>query len=112
MARRIDDSHHSFKRSTKLGPGPKKRTNTQELTWECQKGRNTSTHYVQVCRYVGDDRAKRGKKITVKRSKAKKKAYNKLFRRWAKRNRRLQAMQAKPSRRAYKCRKTTVAKCK
>lgn len=81
---RIDDSHHSFKRGGKLGPGPKKQTTHRTSDWECKKGKNTSTKYVQVCTYVGDIRERRGKKIKVVRSKAKKKAYNKLFRAFAK----------------------------
>jgi hypothetical protein len=109
---RIDDSHHSFKRGVKLGPGPKKQTNERAGDWECKKGKNTAKNYVQVCTYVGDNRERRGKKIKVVRSKAKKKAYNKLFRAFEKRSKRLAALQKRGRRGGYKCRKTTVAKCK
>jgi hypothetical protein len=108
---RIDDSHHSFKRGVKLGPGPKKQTLEREGDWECQKGKNTKTHYVQTCTYVGDNRARRGKKIKVARSKAKKKAYNKLFRAFQKKNARLAKLQKKGRRPGYRCRKTPAAKC-
>lgn len=109
---RIDDSHHSFKRGGKLGPGPKKQTNQRAADWECRKGKNTKKHYVQVCTYVGDDRGRRGKKIKVVRLKSKKKAYNKLFRAFAKRNARLQARSARGARPGYRCKKTPIAKCR
>lgn len=113
MARRIDDSHHTFKRAGGIGPGPKKRPRLyREGDWECQKGQNTSTKYVQICTYVGDIRSKRGKKVKVVRSKAKKKKYNKLWRAWAKRSSRIKTLQRKGARAGYRCRKTKIAKCK
>lgn len=109
---RIDDSHHTFKRSKNLGPGPKKRKLSMAGDWECQKGKNTQTHYVQVCTYVGDNRDLRGKKRRVRRKKASKKAYNRLFRKFAKRSERLARLQARGRRPGYRCRTTRVAKCK
>jgi hypothetical protein len=109
---RIDDSHHSFKRGGKLGPGPKKQTSHRTADWECKKGKNTKTHYVQLCTFVGDDRSRRGKKLKVKTKKTKKKAYNKLFRAFAKRSVRLKAREARGARTGYRCRKTPVAKCR
>lgn len=113
MAKRIDDSHQPFKRTGAIGPGPKKRPKLQqEKNWECQKGKSTTKHYVQVCTYVGDNRARRGKKVKVKTLKSRKKRYNKLYRKWAKRNARIQALQSRGAKQGYKCRKTPVAKCK
>ena len=112
MARRIDDSHQPFKRTTKTGPGPKKQTNTREGDWECKKGKPTKTHYVQVCTYVGANRKRRGKKIKVRRKKSSKKAYNKLWRAWAKKTARIQKLQNKGARSGYRCRRTAVTKCR
>jgi hypothetical protein len=113
MAKRIDDSHQPFKRTGAIGPGPKKRPKVhQEKNWECQKGKATAKHYVQICTYVGDYSKRRGKKIKVLRSKASKKKYNKLWRAWAKRNKRISALQSRGAKRGYSCRKTPIAKCK
>jgi hypothetical protein len=109
---KIDPTHHAFKRAGKTGPGPKKRTKHQQGDWECQKGKNTSTKYVQICTYVGDNKKRRGKKIKVVKSKAKKKAYNKLWRKWAAKNARIKAFQAKRAKGTYKCRATPVSKCR
>ena len=112
MARRIDDSHAPFKRAGGLGPGPKKRPRVQqERDWECQKRPATKTHYVQVCTYVGDNKARRGKKMTVKRSKKEKKAYNVVFRRFEAKSKRLQAQQKRGAKPGYRCRKTPAARC-
>jgi hypothetical protein len=113
MAKPIDPTHHTFKRATGIGPGPKKRPRLERAKdWECQKGKNTSTKYVQICTYVGDNKKRRGKKIKVVTSKAKKKAYNKLWRKWAKHSKRIQALQKKGARAGYRCRATPVSKCK
>jgi hypothetical protein len=112
MARRIDDSHHTFKRAARIGPGPRKRPRLERTgDWECQKGKNTPTKYVQICTYVGDVKKRRGKKVKVVRSKAKKKIYNKQWRAWAKRSARIKALQKKGPRADYRCRKTPIAKC-
>jgi len=110
MARRIDDSHHAFKRGGKLGPGPKKQRLSQEQDWECRKGKNTATEYVQICRWVGGGAPR--KPMKVKRKKAKKKAYNKLYRRWLKANARVQAFQRRGRKPGYRCKRTAIAKCK
>jgi hypothetical protein len=90
MAKPIDPSHHTFKRAGGIGPGPKRRPRLhQAQDWECQKGKNTSKSYVQICTYVGDNKARRGKKLKVVTSKVKKKRYNKLWRKWAKNNARI-----------------------
>jgi hypothetical protein len=106
---RIDDSHNSFKRGVRLGPGPKKQRTERAGDWECRKGKNTATDYVQVCRYIGP-----GKRadIKVKRKKSKKRAYNKLYRAWLKRNARVKAFQSRGARAGYRCRRTAVAKCR
>jgi hypothetical protein len=110
---RIDDSHAPFKRTGKIGPGPKKRPAiSQDKNWECQKGKATTKHYVQVCTYVGPNKTRRGKKIKVKTVKTKKRAYNKLYRKWAAKNARIQAQLKRGARGGYKCRKTPVAKCR
>jgi hypothetical protein len=107
---RIDDSHHPFKRAGTLGPGPKKQKLAQEGNWECSKGKNTKTDYVQTCRWIGGGPPR--KPMKVKRSKAKKKAYNKAYRAWLKRNARIKSFQAKPRKAGYRCRRTAVAKCR
>lgn len=112
MTRRIDDSHTPAKRTTKFGPGPRKRKLTFKGDWECRKGKNTSTMYVQKCTYVGDNKKRLGAKITVKTPKRKKQRYNKLYRKWAKKNARIKALQARGARSGYRCRKTAVAKCR
>lgn len=109
---KIDPTHHAFKRAGKTGPGPKKRTRHQQGDWECQRGKNTRTSYVQICTYVGDNRSRRGTKMKVTKSKAKKKAYNKLWRSWAKRNARIKSFQARGPRSGYRCRSTPVARCR
>lgn len=105
---RIDDSHQPFKRTRQLGPGPKRAPAVRQVReWECQKGREK---YTQVCTYVGPDLNKRGKKVKSKMNAKKKKAYNKVYRAWAKANRAgLHARGPLPS---YRCKRTRVAKCK
>lgn len=106
---RIDDSHHAFKRAGSLGPGPKKKKLSEEKDWECRKGKNTATEYVQICRWVGEGKRK---PMTVRRKKKSKKAYNKLYRKWLKANARIQAFQRKGRKTGYRCRKTPIAKCR
>lgn len=113
MAKPIDPTHHTFKRASSIGPGPKKRPRLEQAKdWECQKGKNTSTKYVQICTYVGDNKKRRGKKIKVVTSKAKKKRYNKLWRKWAAKNARIKALQKKGPKSSYRCRPTRVSKCR
>lgn len=113
MTRHIDDSHHAFKRAGGIGPGPKKRPRVhQERDWECQKGKATATHYVQVCRYVGDNTKRRGVKMTVRRKKSSKKAYNAVWRKWAAKNKRIKALQNKGPKAGYRCRRTPAASCR
>jgi hypothetical protein len=108
----IDDSHAPFKRTKRIGPGPKKRAPVDHTgNLECERRRKTATHYIQVCTYVGDNRARRGKKTVIKTPIKKKKRYMKLYRAWAKNNARIAALQKRGPRRGYKCRKTPVAKC-
>lgn len=109
----IDDSHAPFKRTNKIGPGPKKRPPvTQTSNLECERRRKTATHYIQVCTYVGPDRARRGKKTVVKTAIKKKQRYMKQYRAWAKNNARIAALSKRGPIRGYKCRKTPVAKCR
>ena len=112
MTRRIDDSHAPFKRTNKIGPGPKKRPSiSQDKNWECQKGKNTAKHYVQVCTYVGSSKKRRGKTLTVKTLKSVKKAYNKVYREWAAKNARIKALTKRGPKKGYRCRQTKIAKC-
>ncbi len=113
MARHIDDSHHAFKRTGRIGPGPRKRPAVhQERDWECQARTPTKTHYVQICTYVGGNKDKRGKKMRVMRKKSSKKAYNRLWRKWAAKTGRIKTLQSKGAKAGYRCRKTPAAKCR
>lgn len=108
---RIDDSHQPFKRTKTIGPGPRRRPAIQQAKdWECAARPSTRTHYIHVCTYVGPNRKRRGKKVTIKTSKAAKKAYNKQYRKWRKRNRtQLAKRRALPG---YRCHRTKYAKCR
>lgn len=104
MSRRIDDSHHPFKRKRTMGPGPKRHprvAETGELV--CHKGKNTKTHYVQVCKVQGT-----GTVRTYKLKKSTKKRYNKLYRAWRAR----QKAAPKGRRPGYRCRRTARATCR
>ncbi len=106
----VDSSHHAFKCTPKIGPGPRKRSPVhQAKDWECQRGKSTSTHYVQICRFVGEPGhgVKRGAKRTIRLKKGWKTKYNKQYRAWAKRH------PGRSGRRAgYRCRPTAVSKCR
>jgi hypothetical protein len=105
---RIDDSHQPYKRTRKIGPGPKKRAPVLQVgDWECKRG---PKKYTQVCVYVGDNRDRRGTKVKKKLNAKKKKAYNKIYRAWAKKNR--AALAARGQLPTYRCRRTAAAKCK
>lgn len=108
MAKRIDDSHQPFKRTKRIGPGPKKHPPVLQVKdWECKKG---SSKYVQVCTYVGPNVERRGTTVTHKTKKAKKRKYNKLYRAWARKNRaKLVNKGALPS---YRCKRTRNASCR
>lgn len=101
MAKRIDDSHHPFKRRVKLGPGPRRIKRARQKDWECKRVKK----YEQVCKWVGEGNRK---PIRVKVKKAWKKKYNDQYRKWR------AGKPTGPQGRApgYRCRKTTVAKCK
>lgn len=106
---RIDDSHQPYKRKRSEGPGPRRRPRVfEQKDWECSKGKNTKTHYVQVCKYVGDgpDRAPR----RIKLKKKYKKGYNKEYRAWLKKH---GAHRQKPVA-SYHCRRSrrTGVSCK
>lgn len=108
MTRRIDDSHQPFKRTRKIGPGPRKRPAIlQSKDWSCTKGKNTKTHYVQTCKWMGEGNRK---PVKVKTKKRYKKAYNKLYRKWAAKHRK--ALTAKGAMPGYRCKKTKIARCK
>ncbi len=110
MAKRIDDSHQPFKRTRKLGPGPKKHpTVWEDKAFICTKGKDSKTHYVQLCKYQGADGATHIHRIQL--SKKWKKKYNKVYHAWAAVKRKaLVARGAKPT---YVCRKTPAGtKCK
>ncbi len=105
MASRIDDSHHPFKRKKSEGPGPKKRPRVYQTdNWECTKRPSTKKHYIQKCVWVGKGKRK---PVTVKTAKRKKKAYNKLYRKW-------RAGHPGPQKRVagYHCGKRPNVKCK
>lgn len=103
---RIDDSHQPFKRKVTLGPGPRKRPKVmQAKDWECVKVKPTKTHYRQVCKWVGDgDRAPK----TVRIKKKWKKAYNKVYRTWAKNKR----LAARGPVKTYRCRRRPGTSCR
>lgn len=109
MARYIDKSKHPFKRATKTGPGPKKRTTKLKERYKCEKGPTKKGMYTQICTYKGAD----GKKhqITVRTKKSYKKRYNKLYRKWAANNKRIAALVNKGPRKGYVCRRTKVTPC-
>ncbi len=105
MAKRIDDSHQPYKRTRKIGPGPKRHPpKLQVKEWECRRG---SRPYEQICTWVGP-----GTRATTKRrmNKAKKRKYNKLYRAWAKRNR--AKLQNRGRTASYRCRRTARTRCK
>lgn len=108
---RIDDSHAPFKRKRKIGPGPKKAPPIyQAKRWVCERikpGERGSKpgHYTQLCRNV-----ETGTGQYVRRKKSKKKAYNKLYRKWAAKHR--AKLVARPAVRSYRCRPTRVARCR
>lgn len=109
MTRRIDDSHAPFKRTRKIGPGPRKRPAIYESKeFVCRRVKPTRTHYVQSCTYVGADGARH--QVTVRTKKGWKKAYNKQYRKWAKTKRAALVSRGPQSR--YRCRKTASTKCR
>lgn len=107
--RRIDDSHAPFKRTRKIGPGPRKRPAIYESKdYVCKRLKPTATHYRQVCTYVGADGQKHV--ATIKTKKGWKKKYNKQYRKWAAKARASLVKRGPQSR--YRCRRTAVAKCR
>lgn len=94
---KLDSSHHAFKRSKKIGPGPggpgpkgEKRTVTQAQDWECKKvkpfgpKKDAKKYYFQLCEYVGEEKQKIGKRKKVKIKKDYKKKYNKKYQKYLK----------------------------
>lgn len=83
--KKLDTSHHAFKRARKIGPGPREGTLEQARDWECKKvkpfgqKKDAKKYYFQLCVFVGDDEKKLGKKKKVKIGKAYKKKYNKEY---------------------------------
>lgn len=73
--RPLDAHHGPFKRSPRIGPGPRSRLNREKQDWECEKVKP----YVQRCTYVGPDRRKRGRLKVVKVDRAWKAAYNREY---------------------------------
>lgn len=107
--RRIDDSHQPFKRTRKIGPGPRRRAPIYESQeYKCKRLKPTATHYRQVCTYVGADGQKHV--ATIKTKKGWKKKYNKQYRKWAAKARASLVKRGPQSR--YRCRRTAVAKCR
>jgi hypothetical protein len=108
MAKRIDDSHQPFKRTRKIGPGPKRHPPVLQVKdWECKKG---PKKYTQICVYVGPNKDRRGTKTVNRMNSKKKKKYNKLYRKWAAKNRAALANKGKMA--GYRCRRTKNASCK
>lgn len=108
---RIDDSHQPYKRKRSLGPGPRRRPRiTESKDWECIKGKNTKTHYVQKCVFIGDDRSglHTGDRRTVKTKKKTKKKYNKLYKAWAKKH----GVSGRKAVSSYSCRRQRGVTCK
>jgi hypothetical protein len=107
--KRIDDSHQPFKRTKKLGPGPRRRPPIHESkTFVCRRAKPTAKHYVQLCTYVGADGAKY--QTTIRTKKGWKKRYNKQYRAWAARKR--TALVARGPQRGYRCRRTASTRCR
>lgn len=108
MSKRIDDSHQPFKRTRKIGPGPKRHPPVLQVKeWECRKGKKK---YEQICVYVGPNKERRGTVTKNRMNPRKKKKYNKLYRKWAAKNRK--ALTARGPRPGYKCRRTRNTKCR
>ncbi len=109
--KRIDDSHQPFKRTGRIGPGPRKRAAVFESkTYSCKRASPTATHYVQVCTYFGADGKKHTTKVKLK--KAYKKRYNKVYRAWAKTNKRVTALAKRGAKPGYRCKRTAQTKCR
>ena len=84
MAKRhppIDSSHHPFKRSASLGPGPRRHKLAQARDWKCKKPKG-GKKYEQICKYVGSDPALKGKKKRIIRKPAAKARYNEKYSAW------------------------------
>jgi hypothetical protein len=82
---RIDSSHSPFKRAAELGPGPKKKSRSLQLDWECKKkAKPKKGTYQQVCKYVGPIKAKRGTKRVITVKKKAKAEYNETYENWLK----------------------------
>jgi hypothetical protein len=77
----IDSSHHPFKRSGALGPGPRRQKLAEAADWKCKKRRG-GKKYEQICTYVGPDESMQGKKKRIIRKPKAKARYNKLYSRW------------------------------
>ena len=102
---RIDDSHSPYKRTTVIGPGPKRAKPKRKVgKWECKRGKKP---YEQICTWVGEGKRK---PQTSRMNKAKKKVYNKRYRAWAKRNR--AKLQNRGRIKSYRCKRTKFARCK
>jgi hypothetical protein len=72
--RAIDDSHTPFKRSKRLGPGPKRSTKAQTGEWTCEYVKP----YVQKCTSAKKSKRTGKKKVKIiKIDRAYKKRYNK-----------------------------------
>ena len=69
----LDSSHSPFKRSRKLGPGPRKTTRTAKDEWSCKYVKP----YVQVCTAPPKKRGGKNRKKTIRRNPKYVKAYNK-----------------------------------
>lgn len=105
MPKRIDDSHQPYKRTKRLGPGPRRHPPVlQAKNWECSKGKKK---YEQICVWVGA-----GKRAPTKNrmNPKKKKKYNKVYRAWAAKNRVALTKRAPVS--GYKCRRTKATRCR
>ena len=103
---RIDGSHYPFKRKDTAGPGPKHRPRIKQTgTWKCERptaGTAKGKFYVQLCKNTDTGAVRK-----VRRDKAKKAKYNKLYRKW------LGGERVTPDRKrpGYKCRRTRVSPC-
>ena len=73
----LDPSHHPFKRSARRPGGPAGRSDSQTHRWECEWVKPKDGYYRQKCTDLAHP--KRKPKM-VKIPKAKKKAYNKAYR--------------------------------
>mgnify|MGYP006908379182 CR=1 FL=1 len=79
---RDESPHYPFSRRRKLGPGPLGDTNERAAKWDC----TCETPYVCVCDGIAEETEVQRR--VIRTDPKRKKAYNKMYRQWRKRQRR------------------------